>query len=71
MIINKITTGFVIQSFDTNTQKFTEQRFVAGDEVIWEKENGDSLNENEVHWKKEVDEPYLPFDMIQPVWHFR
>jgi len=68
MLISKVTSGFVVQSFDTETRKFTDQRFVAGDDVKWEKENGDPINENEVHWKREVDEPYLPFDMIQPYW---
>ena len=43
MILNKITTGFVIQSFDTETGKYFLQEFVAGDEK-WE--NPDDVDES-------------------------
>lgn len=33
MKINKITTGFVIQTFDTELGKFVSQEFIAGDDV--------------------------------------
>lgn len=57
MIVKKITTGFVIQSFDTNTRKYTGQEFIAGDQVDYETETGvpvESFSE------------YLAFDMVQP-----
>ena len=58
MIINKITTGFVIQQFDTEKQKFVSQEFIAGDEVDWETEVGQPADMDE--------SPYLPFNMEQP-----
>jgi len=58
MIVNKITTGFVIQSFDTEKKEFVSQDFIAGDEVSYEKEDGTPYN-------GDVDS-YLPFDMVQP-----
>lgn len=56
MIKKKITTGFVIQTFDTETGKFLEQEFIAG-ESVWEDKDGNST---------EPQEEYLPFDMKQP-----
>lgn len=34
-IVKKITTGFVIQNYDTDTERFVSQEFVAGDQVDW------------------------------------
>ncbi len=59
MIINKVTIGFVVQSFDTDTQSWVSQKFVAGDEVNYEDECGGPSDE--------VVGPYLPFDMVQPL----
>jgi hypothetical protein len=70
MKINKITVGFVVQTFDTETRTFTNQEFVAADEVSWE--NGyseplDYVKDAElIYGKGGVDEPYLNFDMVQP-----
>lgn len=36
----KITVGYVIQTF-SNDGKCIEQEFVAGDDVVWEDENGE------------------------------
>lgn len=59
MIVKKITSGFVIQYFETETEKFLSQKFIAGDEV-WVKDlAGNSLDEDDVS-------EYLPFDMVQP-----
>lgn len=58
MKIQKITNGFVIQVFDTETQKFTSQEFIGGDQVEWETENGRPVED-------QPDE-YLSFEMIQP-----
>jgi hypothetical protein len=63
MLVNKITTGFVIQTFDSETNKFICQQFVAGDECKYENTDGehvdfDSLGIPEI--------PYLPYDMVSP-----
>lgn len=57
MIVHKITTGFVIQKFDTKTRQFIGQEFIAGDQVEFENEDGDPV---------ESFDEYLPFDMKQP-----
>jgi hypothetical protein len=59
MIVKKITVGFVVQKFDTKTKKFVSQEFVAGDEVTFEDEHWEILDDNEI-------EEYLPFEMVQP-----
>jgi len=58
MILNKITVGFVSQTYDTETKKFTAQEFVASDETTWENTHGE---------KVEPQKAYLRFDMIQPL----
>ena len=60
MIVKKITTGFVIQSFDTKTNKFVASEFVAGDECDFENEDGEVVDSSL------LDNKYLPFDMVQP-----
>jgi hypothetical protein len=62
MLIHKITSGYVVQMFDTKLGKFIDQQFVAGDECSYEDEDGDSVDSNLL----EVDgkEVYLPFDMV-------
>jgi hypothetical protein len=57
MIVKKITTGFVVQTYDTDLECCINQEFVAGDQVDWEDEYGESIDE--------VDLPYQPFDMVQ------
>ena len=57
MIVNKVTTGFVIQKFDTETRQFVSQEFIAGDQVDFENERGEPV---------ESCDEYLPFDMKQP-----
>ena len=52
MLLKKVTTGFVVQTFDTEKQKFVSQEFVAGDQCDYENEDGV--------------EDYLPYDMVQP-----
>ena len=75
MKINKITTGFVIQVFDTETGKYISQEFFAGGDVDYEdKESQEILSENQLDELAKNDnfgpyaeqEPYLPFDMVQP-----
>jgi hypothetical protein len=64
MLLNKITTGFVIQTFDTEKKKFVSQEFVAGDQVDIEDKNGDPVDPSllEVDGKPTT----FPFDMTQP-----
>lgn len=63
MKICKHTTGFVTQVWDTETKKWVSQEFVASSECDYEDENGNILDENDAFF---ADEPYLPFDMVQP-----
>jgi hypothetical protein len=65
MILKKITTGFVIQEFDTETKQFVSQEFVAGDECDYEDENGDAVDCQEFA-DDNGQEQYLPYDMVQP-----
>jgi len=60
MKVNKTTTGFVIQTFDTDTGRCVSQQFIAGDQVDYEDENGDP-----VEWE-EAPKAYQPFEMVQP-----
>jgi hypothetical protein len=68
MIVNKISVGYVLQKFDTNTGKFVAQEFVSANEVSYEDENGNGIT----GWGVDVQslmpepEPYLPFYMVQP-----
>lgn len=57
MIVNKITIGFVIQQFDTETNTFVSQEFIAGDEVTYENQMGEAVDSFL---------EYLPFEMVQP-----
>ncbi len=58
--INKITTGYVIQRYNPETQQFVSQDFIAGDDVSYEDGHGR-------HIKADItDVPYLPFDMVDP-----
>ena len=67
MKINKITTGYVIQTFNTETQKYEGQNFIAGDQVDYEDEDGNPVDPVDAGMQKENgEEPYLPFDMVQP-----
>jgi hypothetical protein len=64
MIINKITVGFVIQTFDTEKKQFIHQEFKAADEVTWENQDGSRA---ESPGTDIIEEPYLNFDMKQPI----
>ena len=65
MIINKITTGFVIQSFDTEKQAWVSQEFVAGDEVDYEVD-GLPINSQDFEDRVINGNIYLQFNMVQP-----
>jgi hypothetical protein len=64
MIVKKITTGFVIQSFDTKTNKFVSQEFITSDQCDYEDEKGNLLNN--LDFTEEIENAYLPFNMVQP-----
>jgi hypothetical protein len=60
--IQKITNGYVIQTFDSVSRKCTNQEFVAGDPVEFEDEFGTVIDTDE----EEVEDLYCPFEMKQP-----
>jgi len=60
MIVKKITVGFVTQAFDTDTGKFIDQDFTAGDQVDWEDEYGNTVDLAEKSYTM-----YYPFHMVQ------
>ena len=64
MLLSKITTGSVIQEFDTETNQWISQRFVAGDQVAY----GEECNSVECSFAmfEQICNSYLPFDMVQP-----
>ena len=59
---NKITSGFVIQTYQKQRNKFvcTKQEFTAGDPVDRENEQGEPVDVDV------RDEQYEPFNMVQP-----
>lgn len=58
-MIRKITYGWVSQNWNESTGQWESQEFVAGDQVEYENEMGDSVDPPD-------NETYLPFDMVQP-----
>ena len=66
MIINKITIGTVIQFFDTDTQTWTSQTFMAGDEVSYELEDGTPINQTDFEDRVVGKNWYLSYDMKRP-----
>ena len=65
MLINKITTGFVVQQFDTDKGKYVSQEFVAGNLVEYEDKSGNAVDSSLMQ-SEDGTKPYLPFDMQQP-----
>ena len=70
MIINKITTGFVVQQYDTEREQYIGQSFTAGN-VDYEKADGTVVHPTEMASLgfgpfAPSGEPYLAFDMVQP-----
>jgi hypothetical protein len=51
---NKITTGFVIQTF-TDDGEFIRQEFIAGDDVQWEDKDGNPIDDEDF---------YMPYAML-------
>jgi hypothetical protein len=65
MFINKITTGFVVQVFDTEKQQFVSQEFVAGDQIDYEDADGNPVDSGLL--KVDGVEASLAFEMKQPI----
>ena len=62
MKINKITHGHVIQTWDTQLNRWLGQEFVAGNEAEYE-EAGSNRVVNPIEVWSDTPEPYLPFLM--------
>ena len=63
MKIKKITTGFVVQTYDTEKKEFIEQEFLPLDYYGFEDEEGKLVDASLF---PDDDIPYMPFDMVQP-----
>ena len=59
MIVKKITTCFVVQSFDSESKDLIDQEFISSDEVIYEDEQGEEVTE------EDVEGLYHSFMMVQ------
>jgi hypothetical protein len=67
MLVNKISIGFVIQTFDTEKKEYISQEFFSNDEVEYEDTEGDPVDPVAVGMQNENgEEKYLPFEMVQP-----
>ena len=61
-MIKKITVGFVVQQFE-NDGTFISQEFIAGDQVDYEDEDGESID---IDMDFDLNgNPYQAFDMVQ------
>jgi len=64
MIVRKVTTGFVVQEFDSETGRCISQTFVAGDKVDWEDRQGNSISDGD--FGIDLEGLYHPMEMKQP-----
>jgi uncharacterized protein (DUF608 family) len=62
MKISKITQGYVLQTYDTETGKCKSQEFIAGDECEYETEYGEHFDIDD----SETELEYQPYEMVQP-----
>lgn len=60
MIVNKVILGYIVQTFDTETNECLGQDFIAG-EVQYEDEVGEPPP-----FDCEIDLPYVRMELIQP-----
>jgi hypothetical protein len=65
MKLQKITAGFVIQTFNTESQLWESQEFVPGEDEQYETEFGDPIDEVDFENRKLTQEDLL-FTMVQP-----
>jgi hypothetical protein len=64
MILNKITIGYVIQSYDTDKRKFVSQEFIASDDTAYETADGDEINQKD--FEDRADDATLLIELKQP-----
>jgi hypothetical protein len=64
MILRKITSGFVVQEFDSETGRCLSQEFVAGDQVEWENRQSNLVSDGD--FGIDLEELYYPMEMKQP-----
>lgn len=62
MLYNKVTIGFVVQTFD-DWGNCLKQEFIAGDDVQYELEDGTEINSENMPFGGNE---YFPFEMVQP-----
>jgi hypothetical protein len=64
MIVSKITTGFVVQKFDSDTGRCESQEFVASDQVEWEDQAGNPIEDGQ--YGIDLEGLYFPVELKQP-----
>jgi hypothetical protein len=64
MILRKITTGFVVQQFDSDTGRCLSQEFVASDQVEWQDQAGNPIEDGQ--YGIDLEGLYFPAEMKQP-----
>jgi hypothetical protein len=64
MNLSKITTGFVVQKFDSDTGRCISQEFVAGEQVEWEDQKGNPIEDGQCGI--DLEGLYFPAEMKQP-----
>lgn len=66
MKLNKITVGYVIQVYDTETRQWVGQDFIGSGEVSVEATDSDVQYAEGDDEFELMSDRYLPFDMVQP-----
>jgi hypothetical protein len=64
MIVRKVTAGFVVQEFDSETGRCISQEFVAGDQVEWEDRQANAISDGD--FGIDLEGLYCPLEMKQP-----
>ena len=64
MIVRKMTPGFVVQEFDSETGRCVSQEFIAGDQVEWEDRQGNAVSDGD--FGIDLEGLYHPLKMKQP-----
>lgn len=64
MILKKTMPGFVVQQFDSETGRCVSQEFVASDQVDWEDQKGNPIEDGQ--YGLDLEGFYFPLDMKQP-----
>jgi hypothetical protein len=62
MKVNRIIPGYVVQEFDTKRKRWVKQTFIAGDETVWERQNGEPLDTSKIDFVV----PHMALEMVQP-----